>query len=53
MKTLGNKLVNHGTLQNIGQKITRAAEVAGTIHSMYTAAKVVAPYVMRLGSALL
>ena len=53
MKTLGNKLVNHGTLQNIGQKITKAVEVAGTLHSMYTAAKVVAPYVMRIGAAIL
>jgi len=51
MKTLGNKLVNH-SFQSFGQKLTRAAEIAGTIHSMYTAAKAIAPYVARFSALL-
>ena len=52
MKTLGNKLVNHFSFQNIGRGLSKAVETAGTIHSMYTAAKTIAPYVARFSALL-
>ena len=53
MRTLTGKLVNHQTYQSLGDKLTKAAEVAGTLHNIYTIGKTVAPVVMRLGSALI
>ena len=53
MKSLAGKLVNHGTYPSLGEKLTKAAEMASTLHNIYTIGKTVAPVVMRLGSALI
>ena len=52
MKSLAGKLVNHGTYPTLGQKLTKAAEFAGTLHTLYNVGKTVLPYAVRLGSAL-
>lgn len=57
MRTMTGKLVNHpGFYQNLGTKLSQAAEVAGTVSSVYSALKTAYPYVagaIRLGSALI
>jgi hypothetical protein len=45
MRTFGGKLVNHGLFHNFGQKLETAAKVAGTVHSIFQAAKTIQPYV--------
>ena len=52
MKSLAGKLVNHGTYPSIGEKLTKAAEFAGTLHTLYNVGKTIAPCAVRLGSAL-
>ena len=52
MKTLGNKLVNPTFYQSLVGGLSKAVETAGTIHSMYTAAKTIAPYVARFSTLL-
>ena len=52
MRTISGKLVNH-EYPSLGEKLTRVAEIAGTIHNIYKIGKTVAPVVMRLGSALI
>ena len=52
MKTLGNKLINHISFQSLEGGLSKAVETAGTIHSMYTAAKTIAPYVARFAALL-
>ena len=47
------KLVNHQSYTSFGDKLSRAAEIAGTLHTIYNVGKTVAPVVMRLGSALI
>ena len=53
----GQKLVNHpGFFQNIGDKMTAVAVCLGTVNTIWSAAKSVAPYIQagaRIGSALL
>ena len=53
MRTFAGKLVNHQSYTSLGDKLSRAAEVAGTLHTIYNVEKKVAPVVMRLGSALI
>ena len=57
MRTMSGKLVNHpGFYQNLGTKLSQAAEIAGTVGSVYSAIKTTYPYVagaIRLGSALI
>ena len=44
MKALAGKLVNHGTYPSLGEKLQRAAEFAGTLHTLYNVGKTVLPY---------
>ena len=52
MKSLGGKLINPGTYPSLGEKLQKAAEIAGTLHTIYNVGKTIAPYAIRLGSAL-
>ena len=47
------KLVNHGTFHGLGDKLTSAAGMIGHATTIYNTVKMIAPYVVRIGSALL
>jgi len=53
MKSLTGKLIHHGTYPSLGQKLTKAAEFAGTLHTLYNVGRTVLPYAVRLGQALI
>ena len=56
MKTITGKLVNHPYfVQNLDSKLSSAAAAAGTVQTLFSAAKSISPYIIgavRLGSAL-
>jgi len=56
MKTFGNKLVNHTGWQRFGEGLKHVVDTAGALHTAYTTARAVVPYLntaLRIGSALI
>ena len=53
MRSFTGKLVNHGTHQGLGDKLTSMAGMIGTATTIFNAAKTMAPYIVRIGAAIL
>ena len=53
MRSFSGKLVNHGTYQGLGEKLTGVAGMIGTATTIFNAGKAIAPYIVRIGSAIL
>ena len=53
MKTFTGKLVNHGTYQGLGDKLNSMAGMIGTATTIFNAGKAIAPYIVRIGVAII
>ena len=53
MRSFSGKLVNHGTYQGLGDKLSSMAGMIGTATTIFNAGKAIAPYIVRIGAAII